>query len=276
MPGRPAAAGCPAAGSQTIGGVRPAGRARRTVRAASRRARPAPCRAPRSSRRRSARRTGRRACGRDRAAARPARGGPSRISAMRSAIRIASSGSCVTMTRSRALSRRTASVSSRTCVAQAPVEPGERLVHQEHARPRRDGARQRHALLLAARQHVRIVRRHSRQARRARARAARRARRRRAAALAARTSHWRDWTDAETAHSPGTSGRCRAAPAARKRARPRPPGRRAGCVPASAARRRRRGAAASSCRSRNGRAAQTISPGAMSRLKSRDALRSRR
>ena len=42
-------------------------------------------------------------------------------------------------------------------LAQLDVEPGERLVHQHHRRPRRDRAGQRHALLLAARQNVRVV-----------------------------------------------------------------------------------------------------------------------
>ena len=46
-------------------------------------------------------------------------------------------------------------------VAQAAVEAGERLVHQQHARARRDRARERDALLLAAREHVRIERRRS-------------------------------------------------------------------------------------------------------------------
>jgi hypothetical protein len=35
-------------------------------------------------------------------------------------------------------------------LAQARIEPREGLIHQEHARPRRDGAGERHALLLAA------------------------------------------------------------------------------------------------------------------------------
>ena len=36
------------------------------------------------------------------------------------------------------------------------IETGKRFVHQQHARPRRDRARERDALLLAARQHMRI------------------------------------------------------------------------------------------------------------------------
>ena len=42
-------------------------------------------------------------------------------------------------------------------VAQAPVEVRERLVHEEDARTRRDRARQRHALLLAAGEDMRII-----------------------------------------------------------------------------------------------------------------------
>ena len=41
-------------------------------------------------------------------------------------------------------------------LAQPRIEAGERLVHQQHARPRRDGAGQRHALLLAAGEDVRV------------------------------------------------------------------------------------------------------------------------
>jgi hypothetical protein len=41
-------------------------------------------------------------------------------------------------------------------IAQTAVEIGEGLVHQQHAGPRRHSAGQRDALLLAARQHVRI------------------------------------------------------------------------------------------------------------------------
>jgi hypothetical protein len=36
-------------------------------------------------------------------------------------------------------------------LAQLHVEPRERFIHKQHRRPRRDGARQRHALLLPAR-----------------------------------------------------------------------------------------------------------------------------
>ena len=41
-------------------------------------------------------------------------------------------------------------------LAQLHVEAGERLVHEHHRRARDDGARQRHALLLAAGEDVRI------------------------------------------------------------------------------------------------------------------------
>ncbi len=41
-------------------------------------------------------------------------------------------------------------------LAQARIEPGERLVHQEHARPWRNGAGERHALLLAAGEDMRV------------------------------------------------------------------------------------------------------------------------
>ena len=41
--------------------------------------------------------------------------------------------------------------SPRKPVAQGGIERGERLVEQQHARPRRDGAGERHALALAAR-----------------------------------------------------------------------------------------------------------------------------
>src|SRR5206468_121815 len=40
--------------------------------------------------------------------------------------------------------------------AETRIEAGERLVHQENARPWHDGAGERYALLLAARQDVRI------------------------------------------------------------------------------------------------------------------------
>ena len=43
-------------------------------------------------------------------------------------------------------------------VPHAPVEIGERLVHQEHAGARRDGARKRDPLLLAARKRMREIR----------------------------------------------------------------------------------------------------------------------
>ena len=39
---------------------------------------------------------------------------------------------------------------------QAQVEAGERLVHEKHARPRRDGSRKRHALLLTAGEDMRV------------------------------------------------------------------------------------------------------------------------
>ena len=42
-------------------------------------------------------------------------------------------------------------------LSEARVEPRERLVHEQHARARRDGARERHALLLAAGEDVRIL-----------------------------------------------------------------------------------------------------------------------
>ncbi len=76
---------------------------------------------------------------------------------MRSAIRIASSGSCVTtIGRGAGLAQdRHGLVADR--VAQAPVEVGERLVHEEHARTRRDRARQRHPLLLAAGEDMRVI-----------------------------------------------------------------------------------------------------------------------
>ena len=81
---------------------------------------------------------------------------PARISTIRSAMRIASSGSCVTtMVVAPGLPQdRDGLVADG--VAHAPVEVGERLVHQQHAGARRDGARERDALLLAAGQGVRI------------------------------------------------------------------------------------------------------------------------
>ena len=42
-------------------------------------------------------------------------------------------------------------------IAQPVVQARERLVHQQHARIRREGARQRDALAFASRQHVRIT-----------------------------------------------------------------------------------------------------------------------
>ena len=156
---------------------------------------------------------------------RPAPGCPARISAMRSAMRIASSGSCVTIDAGHpALAQHMQRVLAHL-VAQAAVEAGERLVHQQHARARRHRARQRHALLLAARQHVRIGVGVVRRGRRGRARAAPRAR------LLAFGSAFRPnmtlarWSDAGTARSPGTSARRRAAPAARTVAARRPRGR---------------------------------------------------
>jgi hypothetical protein len=55
-------------------------------------------------------------------------------------------------------------------LAEARVEPRERLIHEQHARARRDRARERHALLLAAGENMRILAPHHRRGRRARAR----------------------------------------------------------------------------------------------------------
>jgi hypothetical protein len=54
------------------------------------------------------------------------------------------------------VSCRMASVSSRIFSRRRGSRPEKRLVHKQHAWSRRDGAGKRHALLLAARQDVRI------------------------------------------------------------------------------------------------------------------------
>ena len=71
-------------------------------------------------------------------------------------MRMASSASWVTTMQVARVSCRMASVSSRI-LAQARIETGERLVHEQHARPGRNGAGERHALLLAAREDMRIL-----------------------------------------------------------------------------------------------------------------------
>ena len=91
-------------------------------------------------------------------------------------------------------------------VAQPVVEARERLVHQHHARPRRQRAGQRHALLLAARQLVRMLR-----PKPARFTFSSSSPTRRAAfglrAPAGRRPRFPPPSDAGTARSPGTSAR---------------------------------------------------------------------
>ena len=79
------------------------------------------------------------------------------MSTIRSAMRIASSGSCVTTMVVAPVSRRMRHRLVPDGVAHPAVEVGERLVHQQHAGARRDRAGQRDPLLLAARKHVRKV-----------------------------------------------------------------------------------------------------------------------
>ena len=71
-------------------------------------------------------------------------------------MRMASSASWVTTMQVARVSCRMASVSSRIFSLRRGIEAGEGLVHEQHARPRRDGAGERHALLLAAGEDVRI------------------------------------------------------------------------------------------------------------------------
>ena len=95
------------------------------------------------------------ACGRVPPADRPGQGGPARIRKIRSASAMASTGSWVTSRHEARVSRSSARVSARTEFAQPLIQPRERLVHQQHLRPRHQGAGQRHALLLAPRQLMR-------------------------------------------------------------------------------------------------------------------------
>ncbi len=140
---------------------------------------------------------------------------PARISTIRSAIRIASSGSWVTTMVVAPVSLQNRDRLVAHGVPHPPVEIGKRLVHQQHARARRDGARQRDPLLLAARKRVRIFIRVALQS----------DPRERppgsdrglvgGQAGAGRTSRSAARSYAETARNPETSGRCRDAPARR-------------------------------------------------------------
>ena len=93
-------------------------------------------------------------CCRARPAARSARRASARS---RSAMRIASSGSWVTSRTAVAFLLEDVERLVADAVAQPVVEAGEGLVHQQDRRPRRQRAGQRHALLLAARELVRIL-----------------------------------------------------------------------------------------------------------------------
>ncbi len=75
---------------------------------------------------------------------------------MRSAMNIASSGSCVTISVVGAAVLDECSVSSRTWLRRRVSSPENGSSSSKHARLRRQRAGQRHALLLAARQCVRI------------------------------------------------------------------------------------------------------------------------
>ena len=125
----------------------------------------------------------------------------------------ASSWSCVTSSAVVPLSFRIAAHLLRQAFAQVDVQAGEGLVQQQQARLRRQRARQRHALLLAARQLVRRAPGGVRQAHQVQhlLHALRRARR--AAGRRCRRPRCRPRSGAGTARSPGTPCRCGAAPA---------------------------------------------------------------
>ena len=71
-------------------------------------------------------------------------------------MRMASSASWVTTMQVARVSCRMASVSSRMRSRKRRIEAGEGLVHEKHARPRRDGSGKRHALLLTAGEDMRV------------------------------------------------------------------------------------------------------------------------
>ena len=79
---------------------------------------------------------------------------PSRMTATRSATASASSWSCVTNTVVMPSSVWMRRISSRSCTRTFGVEGTERLVEQQHARARDEGAGERDALLLPARELV--------------------------------------------------------------------------------------------------------------------------
>ena len=150
--------------------------------------------------------------------ARPAAAGRSRISATRSATANASSWSCVTNSAvTSEPAQRGAQLVARA-LAQRRIEVGQRLVEQQHARLDHQRARQRDALLLAARQRLHRRARLRRRARRSRAPRRARASRSRLP-HAARLEPERDVllhaSCAGRARSAGTPSRSRAAAAAR-------------------------------------------------------------
>ena len=151
---------------------------------------------------------------------------PSR--AMRSATVIASSWSCVTMTKRGLQPRLQLLQLEARLLAQLAVERGERLVEQQHLRPLGERARERDALALPAGELVDLARRRIRRAAPAPAsrRPARRSRPSAGRPASARTPHCRRPSGAETARSSGTS----CSPAADRAAR------RQGPAPASSTR----------------------------------------
>lgn len=70
---------------------------------------------------------------------------------------MASTGSCVTNRQDARVSRNSVKVSPRTNSRRRWSRPENRFIHQHHLRPRHHGACQRHTLLFAAREMVRIV-----------------------------------------------------------------------------------------------------------------------
>ena len=139
------------------GAAAPSSSARGRGRAASRRCRPRAGRAGSCRRRRTRPPSGWPARGRAPRAPRPGRSVPSRISAIRSASENASSRSCVTRTTVTPIARRIAGELVAHRGAQVRVDVRPRLVEQHELGLGRERARERDALLLPARELVRVA-----------------------------------------------------------------------------------------------------------------------